>query len=101
MNSFRKQIYKLNSEEPLPPPTGLIEVASTDSAIAIKWDAVTFATGYNVYVDSVFYDTTSGITMTIIGLTASTSYGVQVSSLKGIIESELSLSVGMSTTATP
>ena len=101
MNNFKRHIYSLDLGAPLLPPAGLIKVDSTDTAIAIKWDIVENATGYNVYVDSVFYATTSGITRTITGLIPSTSYDVQVSSLIVTIESELSLVVSMSTIAVP
>ncbi|MGE6356189.1 endonuclease [Flavobacterium sp. NPDC079362] len=62
-------------------PTSLASTATTASSISVSWNASTDnvgVTGYDVYVNSVLKTTVSGITATITGLTASTSYSIYV-----------------------
>ncbi|QOL50679.1 PHB depolymerase family esterase [Massilia litorea] len=86
----------------LQPPGGLAVGASTASSIALSWNAVNGATGYNLYRNGVKVNaaalTATGYTDT--GLAASTSYSYQVSSLgNGGVESARSGSVTGSTSS--
>jgi len=62
-------------------PTSLASTAKTSTSITIAWNASSdnvAVTGYDVYANSVFKTTVSGLTATITGLTASTSYSIFV-----------------------
>jgi poly(3-hydroxybutyrate) depolymerase len=65
------------------PPTGLAVGTKTASSIALSWNSVSGATGYNVYRNGVKVTATpvTTTTYTATGLTASTSYNFQVSSV--------------------
>ncbi|MBO9583856.1 MAG: endonuclease [Flavobacterium sp.] len=62
-------------------PTSLASTAKTATSISLSWTASTdnvAVTGYDVYANSVLKTTVSGLTATITGLTASTSYSIYV-----------------------
>lgn len=62
-------------------PTSLASTSKTSTSISLSWNASTdnvAITGYDVYANSVLKTTVSGLTATITGLTASTSYSIYV-----------------------
>jgi len=62
-------------------PTSLASTAKTSTSISLSWNTSTdnvAVTGYDVYANSVLKTTVSGLTATITGLTASTSYSIYV-----------------------
>ncbi|QSB28525.1 endonuclease [Flavobacterium sp. CLA17] len=62
-------------------PTSLASTTKTATSITVAWTASTdntAVTGYDVYANSVLKTTVSGVTATITGLTASTSYSIYV-----------------------
>jgi len=62
-------------------PTSLASTSKTSTSISLSWNASTdnvAVTGYDVYANSVLKTTVSGLTATITGLTASTSYSIYV-----------------------
>jgi len=62
-------------------PTSLASTAKTATSITLAWNASTdnvAVTGYDVYANSLLKTTVSGLTATITGLTASTSYSIYV-----------------------
>ncbi len=62
-------------------PTSLASTTKTSTSITVSWTASTDnvgVTGYDVYANSVLKTTVSGLTATITGLTASTSYSIYV-----------------------
>jgi endonuclease I len=62
-------------------PTGLASTSKTATSITVAWTGSTdnvAVTGYDVYANSVLKTTVSGVTATITGLTASTSYSIYV-----------------------
>ena len=62
-------------------PTSLASTSKTSTSITLAWNASTdnvAVTGYDVYANSVFKTTVSGLSATITGLTASTSYSIYV-----------------------
>ncbi|TDO73666.1 putative secreted protein (Por secretion system target) [Flavobacterium chryseum] len=62
-------------------PTSLASTTKTSTSITVAWNASTdnvAVTGYDVYANSVLKTTVSGLTATITGLTASTSYSIYV-----------------------
>lgn len=62
-------------------PTSLASTTKTSTSITLSWNASTdnvAVTGYDVYANSVLKTTVSGLTATITGLTASTSYSIYV-----------------------
>ena len=81
------------------PPTGLTVASSTASSFALTWNAVSGASGYNVYRNQAKV-TPAALTSTgytDVGLAASTSYSYQVSALNGSSESALSAAVSGTT----
>ena len=84
------------------PPAGLAVGARTASSIALSWSLASGATGYNVYRNGINITATpvTATSYTSTGLTASTSYNFQVSSVgAGSVESALSAAVAGSTTS--
>ncbi|SHH66070.1 PHB depolymerase family esterase [Massilia sp. CF038] len=78
---------------PLAPPASLAVSSSTANAITLSWSAVSGASGYHVYRNGSKITGTpvSATGFTNTGLTASTSYSYQVSSVSsGGVESALS-----------
>ncbi|MBF4493291.1 endonuclease [Flavobacterium sp. MR2016-29] len=62
-------------------PASLASTTKTATSITLSWSASTdnvAVTGYDVYANSVLKTTVSGLTATITGLTASTSYSIYV-----------------------
>ena len=62
-------------------PTSLASTSKTSTSITLAWTASTdnvAVTGYDVYANSVLKTTASGVTATITGLTASTTYSIYV-----------------------
>lgn len=62
-------------------PTNLVSTAKTTNSISLSWSGSTdntAVTGYNLYQNSVLKTTTTGLTTTITGLTASTAYSFSV-----------------------
>ncbi|MET7302273.1 glycoside hydrolase family 18 protein [Embleya sp. NPDC005575] len=78
-------------------PTGLAAGAPTSSSIPLSWDPVPGATGYNLYQDGTKVQSVSGASATAVNLTASTSYGFQVSATNSAGESARSAAVTAST----
>jgi endonuclease I len=62
-------------------PTNLASTSKTATSITVAWTGSTdnlAVTGYDVYANSVLKTTASGLSATITGLTASTSYSIYV-----------------------
>ncbi|MBE8726744.1 endonuclease [Flavobacterium hungaricum] len=62
-------------------PTSLASTAKTSTSITLAWNASTdntAVTAYDVYANSVLKTSVSGLTATITGLTASTTYSIYV-----------------------
>ena len=62
-------------------PSSLASTSKTANSITVAWKASTDnvgVTGYDVYANSVLKTTVSGVSATITGLTASTSYSIYV-----------------------
>lgn len=62
-------------------PTSLTSTSKTATSITVAWTGSTDnvgVTGYDVYANSVLKTTVSGVSATITGLTASTSYSIYV-----------------------
>ncbi|WP_443076097.1 chitinase [Streptomyces sp. NBC_01716] len=74
-------------------PAGLGVGAVTASSVALSWNAVSGATGYNVYRDGTKVQTASGTSATVTGLAAATSYQFQVSATNAAGESAKSAAV--------
>ncbi|MDP9108393.1 MAG: fibronectin type III domain-containing protein, partial [Pseudomonadota bacterium] len=83
------------------PPTGLSAGTRTASSVTLSWNAVSGATGYNLYRNQakVTASPLNATSYTDSGLVASTSYSYQVSALNGSSESALSSAVTASTTS--
>ncbi|MFI6086020.1 chitinase [Streptomyces sp. NPDC051217] len=74
-------------------PAGLGVGAVTTSSVALSWNAVSGATGYNIYRDGTKVQTASGTSATVTGLAAATSYQFQVSATNAAGESAKSAAV--------
>ncbi|WP_437113554.1 chitinase [Streptomyces roseoverticillatus] len=84
--------------EPVPgAPGGLRAGAVTASSVALSWDAVSGATGYNVYRDGTKVLSAEGASATVTGLAASTSYRFEVSAANAAGESPKSAAVTATT----
>lgn len=93
-------------------PASLASTATTATSISVSWNASTDntgVTGYDVYANSVLKTTVSGVTATITGLTASTTYSIYVkakdaagntSSSSNIVSATTNASGGTGGTAT-
>ncbi|MET4643039.1 chitinase [Streptomyces atratus] len=81
-------------------PAGLAVGSVTSSSVALSWNAVSGATGYNVYQNGTKVQSVSGASATATGLTASTSYSFQVSATNAAGESAKSGAVTGTTSAT-
>ncbi|MEE1756281.1 chitinase [Streptomyces sp. SP18CS02] len=75
-------------------PAGLATGAVTSSSVALHWNAVPGATGYNVYRDGAKVQSASGTSATVTGLAANTSYSFQVTAVNAAGESAKSAAVG-------
>ncbi|MEV8363246.1 chitinase [Streptomyces niveus] len=74
-------------------PAGLGVGAVTSSSVALSWNAVSGATGYNIYRDGAKVQTATGTSATVTGLAAATSYQFQVSATNAVGESAKSAAV--------
>ncbi|MEU0359255.1 chitinase [Streptomyces cyaneofuscatus] len=80
-------------------PAGLRTTAITSSSVALSWNAVSGATGYNVYRGGTKVASATGPSATVTGLTASTAYSFQVTATNAAGESAKSAAVTATTTA--
>ncbi|MEV3989404.1 glycoside hydrolase family 18 protein [Streptomyces sp. NPDC049837] len=74
-------------------PAGLTAGAVTPSSVALSWNPVSGATGYNVYRDGAKVQSVTGTSATVTGLAANTSYSFQVSATNAAGESARSAAV--------
>jgi chitinase len=81
-------------------PAGLTAGAVTSSSVALSWNPVSGATGYNVYRDGAKVQSVTGTSATVTGLAANTSYGFQVSATNTAGESARSTAVTARTSTT-
>ncbi|WP_053852763.1 chitinase [Streptomyces sp. NRRL B-24085] len=81
-------------------PGGLTVSGTSSSSVSLAWNAVSGATGYNVYRDGTKVTAVTGTSATVTGLAASTSYSFQVTATNAAGESGRSGSVTARTTAT-
>lgn len=87
--------------QPQPPaaPTGLTASGATASSLNLSWSAASGATSYTLYRGGAAPVSVTGTSMTVTGLTASTSYTFQVSAVNAAGESAKSAAVSASTTS--
>ncbi|MFC8433180.1 chitinase [Streptomyces sp. NPDC057253] len=81
-------------------PAGLTVSGTSSSSVSLAWNAVSGATGYNVYRDDTKVLAVTGASATVTGLAASTSYGFQVTATNSAGESAKSATVTGRTSAT-
>ncbi|MFI8948790.1 chitinase [Streptomyces sp. NPDC053750] len=79
-------------------PAGLSVSGTTSSSASLAWNAVSGATGYNIYRDGTKVTAVTGTTATVTGLAASTSYAFQVTATNAAGESAKSATVTARTT---
>lgn len=84
-----------------PVPANFTTTAITDTTIDLVFDAVVNATLYKIYKDGSLIATQSGVTYQDTGLTAETKYAYNVKASINGIESDLSLTLAVTTDATP
>ncbi|NGO85575.1 glycoside hydrolase family 18 protein [Streptomyces sp. 196(2019)] len=80
-------------------PAGLRTTALTSSSVALSWNAVSGATGYNVYRGGTKVASATGPAATVTGLTPSTAYTFQVTATNAAGESAKSAGLVATTTA--
>ncbi|MFJ3303215.1 chitinase [Streptomyces sp. NPDC086549] len=80
-------------------PAGLSVSGTTSSSVSLAWNAVSGATGYNVYRNGTKVTAVTGTSATVTGLAASTSYSFQVTATNSAGESAKSAAVAGTTTA--
>ncbi len=86
----------------VPAPGTITATVISYSEIDLEWDDVLNAVSYKIYRDSVYIGTTASSSYSDTGLSASTAYSYQVSSVdSGSIESSLSSAVTATTLAVP
>ncbi|MEV6671481.1 glycoside hydrolase family 18 protein [Streptomyces sp. NPDC051162] len=86
--------------DPVPAaPGGLTAKAVTPSSVALAWNPVSGATGYNVYQDGTKVQSVSGASATATGLAPSTSYRFEVTATNAAGESARSTAVTATTGA--
>ncbi|MEU0753504.1 chitinase [Streptomyces albogriseolus] len=78
-------------------PAGLTVSGTTASSVTLAWNAVSGATGYTVYRDGTRVTAVTGISATVTGLAASTSYSFQVAAANAAGESAKSAAVTVRT----
>ncbi|MFD9225185.1 chitinase [Streptomyces sp. NPDC060064] len=81
-------------------PGGLAAGSVTSSSVALSWNAVSNATGYNLYRNGTKVQSVTGASATATGLSASTSYQFQVTATNAAGESAKSAAVTGTTSAT-
>ncbi|MGW8747327.1 chitinase [Streptomyces sp. NPDC055794] len=79
-------------------PAGLSVSGTTSSTASLAWNAVSGATGYNVYRGGTKVTAVTGTSATVTGLAASTSYSFQVTAVNAAGESAKSAAVTARTT---
>ncbi|MFJ9568006.1 chitinase [Streptomyces bacillaris] len=79
-------------------PAGLRTTALTSSSVALSWNAVSGATGYNVYRGGTKVASATGPAATVTGLTPSTAYTFQVTATNAAGESAKSAGLAVTTT---
>ncbi|WP_328978054.1 glycoside hydrolase family 18 protein [Streptomyces canus] len=82
-------------------PAGLAVSGTSSSSVSLSWNAVSGATGYNVYRNGTKITAVTGTSATVTGLAASTSYSFQVTAVNSAGESVKSGAVTGTTTASP
>ncbi|WP_340376481.1 glycoside hydrolase family 18 protein [Streptomyces sp. SS7] len=80
-------------------PTGLAVSGTTSSSVSLSWSGVPNAAGYNVYRAGTKVTSVTGVSATVTGLAASTSYGFQVTATNAAGESPRSAAVTGTTKA--
>lgn len=80
-------------------PDGLTVSGTSSSSVSLAWNAVSGATGYNVYRDGTKVTAVTGTSATVTGLAASTSYSFQVTATNSAGESGRSGTVTAKTSA--
>jgi chitinase len=80
-------------------PAGLRVSGTTPNSASLAWNAVSGATGYNVYRDGTKVTAVTGTSATVTGLAASTSYSFRVTATNAAGESAGSAAVTARTTA--
>ncbi|MFI5793228.1 chitinase [Streptomyces sp. NPDC051677] len=80
-------------------PAGLTVSGTSSSSVSLSWSAVSNATGYNVYRGGTKVTSVTGVSATVSGLTASTSYSFQVTATNAAGESAKSTAVTGTTTS--
>ncbi|MBY8344827.1 carbohydrate binding domain-containing protein [Streptomyces sp. KC 17012] len=80
-------------------PAGLAVSSTTSSSASLSWNAVSGATGYNVYRNGTKVTAVTGTSATVTGLAASTSYSFQVTATNSAGESAKSTAVTATTTS--
>ncbi|MET9097958.1 chitinase [Streptomyces antibioticus] len=80
-------------------PAGLSVSGTTSSSVSLAWNAVSGATGYNVYRAGTKVTAVTGTSANVTGLAASTSYSFQVTATNAAGESVKSAAVTGTTTA--
>ncbi|MGV9566509.1 chitinase [Streptomyces sp. NPDC003480] len=78
-------------------PTGLAVSSTTSSSASLSWNAVSDATGYNVYQGGTKVSALTGTSATVTGLSPSTSYSFQVTATNAAGESPKSTAVTATT----
>ncbi|MFD8028273.1 chitinase [Streptomyces sp. NPDC059717] len=81
-------------------PAGLAVSSTTSSSVSLAWNAVSGATGYNVYRSGTKVAAVTGASATVTGLSPSTSYSFQVTATNAAGESTKSATVTATTAAT-
>ncbi|PJM92062.1 chitinase [Streptomyces sp. CB01373] len=81
-------------------PGGLAVTGTTSSSVSLSWNAVSGATGYNIYRDGAKVTAVSGTSATVTGLAAATSYSFQVTATNTAGESARSATVTGTTAST-
>ena len=81
--------------------TGLVCTGTTSHTLSISWGALTVATGYDIFVNGAFKQTTSGTSTTISGLAPDTVYSIQVRGKTGIFLGPLSNPLQVKTAPPP
>ncbi|EJL59147.1 DUF5977 domain-containing protein, partial [Flavobacterium sp. CF136] len=83
-----------------PMPTGLTLTSATATSVNFSWSAVTGADNYKIYKNGIYVSTITATTGSLSGLTASTTYNVQVLASNVAGDSVLCTAVSMSTLVT-
>ncbi len=80
-------------------PAGLNVASTTSSSVSLAWNAVSGASGYNVYRSGTKVAAVTGTSATVTGLAASTAYSFQVTATNTAGESAKSTAVTGTTKA--